>query len=83
MSKQQILHGPAINSSRQKLTQLKKEFDPNNVVVFDSGSRVEDVLGELMTVPLVDEPKLIIWENPPEFLTNPWCTLIWIEPASA
>lgn len=61
-----LLHGAGLTNSRKKLIDLKMKFDPNNVVVFDNGAKVEDVLGELVTIPLLEEDKLIIWENPSE-----------------
>ena len=61
-----VLHGPAIQSSRKKLTEIKQKFDPNNVVVFEKGSDPQDVLASLQTVSMFEEDRLIIWENPPE-----------------
>ena len=61
-----LLHGPAINSSRQKLIILKEKFDTNNVVVFESGASNQDVIGNLMTQPIFAEERLIILENPDE-----------------
>ncbi len=66
--KPQILHGPAIISSRSKLSSLRKEFDSNNVVVFDSFADLSQILGSLMTPSLLSEEKLFILENPPEDL---------------
>lgn len=61
-----LLHGPAINSSRTRLTALKQEFNDNDVVVFESGASIQEIMGSLMTIPLVSEPRLVVWENPPE-----------------
>jgi len=61
-----LLHGPAINNSRSKLSALKLKFDTNNVVVFESGTSVSEVLGSLMTPSLFPEEKLFILENPSE-----------------
>lgn len=57
------LHGPAINVSREKLIALKSKFNSQNIQVFDSGSNLKDVMGNLMTLPLIPEPRLIILEN--------------------
>ena len=65
-----LLHGPAINNSRSKLSALKLKFDTNNVVVFESGTSVSEVLGSLMTPSLFPEEKLFILENPDESFTN-------------
>lgn len=69
--KQLLLHGPAINSSRSKLSSIRKDFDISNIVVFESGAKVEEILGQIETIPLIDNKRLIIWENPPEDLRIP------------
>ncbi|MDP3733464.1 MAG: hypothetical protein Q8Q91_02870 [Candidatus Daviesbacteria bacterium] len=61
-----LLHGPAINSSRKKLSEIRRKFDPNNVVVFDSDEDEKNVLAALQTVSLFEGERLIILENPPE-----------------
>lgn len=61
-----LLHGPAINNSRSKLSALKQKFDTNNVVVFESNTPISEVLGSLMTSSLFPEEKLFILENPDE-----------------
>ena len=80
--KQLLLHGAGLASSRNKLTSLKEGFEANNVVVFESTSNVTDVLGEISTLPLITEERLIIWENPPKDINfpkaeNPNLTLIY------
>lgn len=80
-----LLHGPAINNSRSKLSALKQKFDTNNVVVFESGTNVQEILGGLMTQPLLDEDRLIILENPPEDFVNyplypiPYTLIFWFD----
>lgn len=64
--KLQLLHGPALTSSRAKLVSIKQKYDPNNVVVFEEGSYIETILGNLMTPSLLSEDQLFILENPPE-----------------
>lgn len=64
--KLQLLHGPGIISSRYKLQSLKKDFDPNNIVVFGSESSAQEIIGSLMTLSLFSEDKLVILENPPD-----------------
>lgn len=61
-----LLHGPAINNSRTKLVSLKQRFDTNNVVVYESGSSIQEIMGGSMTLPLLSEERLIILENPDE-----------------
>lgn len=69
----QLLHGSANAASRRHLIDLKKKFDQSSVIVFETEASIEDVLGSLMTVPLISEERLIVWENPPEDLTfNPF-----------
>ena len=67
--KQLLLHGAGTVNSRKNLSQLKEQFDPSNVVIFEGGVNISDVLGELATVSLLDENRLIIWENSPKELT--------------
>lgn len=80
-----LLHGPAINSSRIKLISLKEKFDNNNVLVFESGASNQDILGNLMTVSLLSEERLIILENPSEDFTNytltpnPFTLILWFD----
>ena len=62
-----LLHGPAISSSRGKLIDIKKKFDPNNVVTFEDGVSVSDILASLQSVPMFGEERLIIVENPTDF----------------
>lgn len=66
-----LLHGPAIKTSRTKLQDLRKKFDPDNIVVFGSEASPGQVVADLMTVPLFSEDRLIVWENPSEdFVLN-------------
>jgi|SRR3989344_168113 len=59
-----LLHGSAILSSRQKLAELRHEFEINNIVVFEKGSNPS--VSDLTTPNLLGEDQLIILENPPE-----------------
>ncbi len=63
-----LLHGPAVNKSRQTLTDFKKKFDSSNIVVFDKGTDLQTILGSLSTYSLLSEEQLFILENPPEDL---------------
>lgn len=69
--KLQLLHGPAINSSRARLTQIKQKFGRNNVVVYEEGASISDIVGGSATIPLIPEPRLVILENPSEDLAIP------------
>lgn len=79
--KLQLLHGPAISNSRAKLIQLKKAFDPQEVVVFDGEYDLGQIKAQIMTPSLfsanenrgllsaheaLENQRLIILENPPE-----------------
>ena len=64
----QILHGPAITSSRKKLLDIKEKFDPENVIVFEKGSDTSQIMDSLGTTPLFGDEQLVILENPPENL---------------
>lgn len=66
-----LLHGPGINSSRLKLVNIKREFDTNNIVVFDGESDIQTILGSLMTPSLLPKEQLIVLENPPENFIPP------------
>ncbi|MDO8577021.1 MAG: hypothetical protein Q7R82_01630 [Candidatus Daviesbacteria bacterium] len=65
-----LLHGPAISASRRKLQELRKKFNPDNIVVFEEGINVQTILGSLLTPSLFSDQQLIILENPPEDLVN-------------
>lgn len=60
------LHGPAIESSRKKLGEIKSKFDFVNIVVFDPSADSGQVLDTLQTVSLFNGEQLIILENPEE-----------------
>jgi len=80
-----LLHGPAKVASRKKLIEIKQKFDTNSVVVFEEGSDVQTMLGNLATPSLFSEPQLIILENPPEDFTNftlyplPFTLVLWFD----
>ena len=61
-----LLHGPAKIASRKKLLEVKQKFDQNNIIVFDEGANIQDILGSLVTPSLFSEDRLIILEAPPE-----------------
>lgn len=61
-----LLHGPAKLASRTKLLEIKKKFDPNNVVIFDEGSSTQDIKNNLTASSLFSEDRLVILENPQE-----------------
>lgn len=78
----QVLHGPGVISSRQKLVNLKLKFE--SVVVFEKGSDHQTILGAINTPSLFNEEQLIILENPPEdftcSLSSVSCTLLlWFD----
>lgn len=58
-----VLHGPATNSSRQKLLEIKKSFDSDNIVVFEKDSSNKGILENLQTIPMFDGERLVIVEN--------------------
>lgn len=60
------LHGPAISASRKKLVEIKQKFDTNDVVTFEKGSEISDILASLQTVSMFEENRLVILENPPD-----------------
>lgn len=79
-----LLHGPAKIASRKKLVETKRKFDQNNIVVFEEGANIQDVLGSLASAPLLQENKLIILENPAEDLTisavwNSITLILWFD----
>mgnify|MGYP001606785064 CR=1 FL=1 len=61
-----VLHGPAIQISRKKLTEIRQKFDPGNVVVFEKSADIRDIQAALSTDSLFSENRLVILENPPE-----------------
>ncbi|HCB22979.1 hypothetical protein A3B42_01950 [Candidatus Daviesbacteria bacterium RIFCSPLOWO2_01_FULL_38_10] len=81
-----LLHGPAINSSRQKLLQLKQKFDPEAVVVFEKGAELTEILTNLQSQSLFGEERLVIVENPPDdyistlsLVTSHLSLVIWFD----
>ena len=66
-----LLHGSALSSSRKKLTEIKNKFDSTEVVVFEKGSELSEILTNLQSVAMFDGERLVIVENPPEgFVLN-------------
>src|SRR3989344_761329 len=80
-----LLHGSAKIASRKKLLEVKQKFDQNNVVVFEQGSDLQTVLGNLATPSLFSQPQLTILENPPQDFTNytlnpnPSTLILWFD----
>lgn len=80
-----LLHGPAIISSRKHLTEIKSKFDSNNVVLFDKGDDIKDVINSLTTPSLLNNDQLVVWENPSEEFTPyplypiPCTLLLWFD----
>ncbi|MBI2017560.1 hypothetical protein HYS92_00770 [Candidatus Daviesbacteria bacterium] len=66
-----LLHGSAKVISRKKLLQDKAKFDGSNVVVFEEGSNIEEILASLTTMPLLQGERLVILENPDENFQPP------------
>lgn len=64
----QLLHGPAIESSRNKLSDIRAKFDSANIVVFDSGANVAEILESIQTVSMFDGERLVVIEQPAEDL---------------
>lgn len=60
-----LLHGLAIEASRQKLLSLKSKFSSSNTL---QSSNVSEILASLMTMPLIAEERAIILENPADDL---------------
>lgn len=83
--KLQLLHGPARVASRNKLIELKQKFDVNNVVVFEEGIDLQEILGSLATASLFPEERLIVLENPAEDFVNytlypiPYTLVLWFD----
>ncbi len=59
-----LLHGPAIEASRRKLQELRKKFNPDNVVTFEKGEDTGAILASLQSISLFDGERLAIVENP-------------------
>jgi DNA polymerase III delta subunit len=81
-----LLHGPAIDSSRKALSEIKNKFDPGSIVVFEKGADPKQIMDSLQTVPLFGEEQLIILENssidPSTLITEnsePITLLLWFD----
>ena len=66
MKKQLLLHGPATASSRQKLSEIRKNFISGEVLVFEEGVETGEILTNLQSQSLFGDERLVIVENPPE-----------------
>lgn len=64
-----LLHGPGKTGSRTKLINIKKGFDPSNVVVFEEGVDLGVIGDNLVSTSLFSEERLVILEDPPEDFT--------------
>ncbi len=80
-----LLHGPAVFKSREKLSDLKKGFDPNNIIVFENPTDGQ-VIESMSSIPLIFENRLYIFENPSEDLslsvlpqTDDLTTVFWFD----
>lgn len=65
-----ILHGPALNSSRRKLSDIKGKFDPSNIIVFEKGADIKDILAQIQTVSMFDNERLVVIENATDDFLN-------------
>lgn len=59
-----LLHGPAIVSSRQKLSEIKCQFLPTEVIVFEKGSSPQEIVLAAKSGSLFSKRRLLIVENP-------------------
>ncbi|MBI2019801.1 hypothetical protein HYS94_00055 [Candidatus Daviesbacteria bacterium] len=81
-----LLHGAAIASSREKLQEVKSNFDENSVVVFEKEADIETIKSVLITPSLLGGEQLIVLENPPEdfnldssLITHHSSLLMWFD----
>ncbi len=80
-----LLHGAGITSSRNKLNELKKNFEEGSLVIFEEGSNPQDINNNLVSTQLFYDERLIILENPPvDFIgytinPNPVTLLLWFD----
>ncbi len=80
-----LLHGSGTSGSRKKLIDLKQKFATENVVTFEEGSPVADILASLQTVSMFDGERLIIVENPSDDFSNyallpaPCTLVLWFD----
>ncbi|MBI2018027.1 hypothetical protein HYS92_03165 [Candidatus Daviesbacteria bacterium] len=65
-----LLHGPAIDASRKKLSEIKQKFNPENIVVFEEGTETGEILTNLQSDSLFAGERLVIAENLPEDFIN-------------
>lgn len=83
--KQLLLHGPAIVSSRKKLSEIKKKFEQDNIIVFEQGTDTGQILTNLQSGSLFGGERLVILENCPEdftpltHTTNPLTLIFWFD----
>lgn len=75
-----LLHGPAIESSRRKLIELKQKFGPNNAVVYEEGTDWQIIKTALFSQSLFADQRSIILENPPADLNFDGSVLLPVNP---
>lgn len=76
-----LLHGENTSASRQALIDLKKDYSPDSVSVFDAKDFDEDdFVRACKTPPLLSDRRLIIIEGKPQLSTIPGSTdlVFWI-----
>lgn len=81
-----LLHGPAISSSRKKLSQLRQKFNQGNITSFEEGADTQTILTNLQSQSLFGGERLIIIENPLDELfsnftlsTLPFTLVLWFD----
>lgn len=80
-----LLHGAGVASSRKKLSDLKKDFDINDVVVLEEGTDIQSVLNTILSPSLLSSEQLFVLENPSEdFINytlhpNPYTLILWFD----
>lgn len=65
-----LLHGPAIESSRKALSEIKNKFDSDSTVVFEKGFSVQEILENIQTVSIFEGERLVILEQAPDDLSK-------------
>lgn len=74
-----LLHGPAIDASRKKLSEIRNKFAPESVMVFEKGAELAEILTNLKSQSLFDGDRLVILENPQEgFIVDSFDSLILV-----
>ena len=80
-----LVHGPAISESRKKISEIRNGFETDNIISLENPNAAQ-VTELLLSLSLIDDNRLFIFENPPKdlyfkklFLTDDLTVIFWFD----